>query len=534
MDRRSLLAISICFLIFVAWQKYYIEPRMPKPQAKQAVQTAPSTGATSQAPPAGSSASNPSLSAASPQDTATQVAPKNESVSTQIGDAVVGNGNRFFTGWNLKSYKLKVSPEAAAVDLKSVMNQDGALEFSFDDPAYAYLNQVRGNLSKTEKGALWTYEDSNVKLSREILSSESQAYLDLRVSAEFKAKAPSFAFLSVSSQARQDDPEQIDRQLVYYTLDSLESRQVDDISETAQVSSNVRYIGAADRYFVFTVLPQPPFEPKALIQPVANQGGRISLVFPVTGNSVSIPAKVYFGPKELNTLRSVDPALDHTVDLGFFTFVAYPLLKTLKWFYELVKNYGVAIILLTVLVKLLTFPLTYKSMKSMKKMANLQPQLVKLREKYANDKEALNREMMTLMRTQGYNPMAGCIPILIQMPVFFALYRVLYSSIELYQAPFALWIHDLSAKDPYYVTPVVLSLTMYIQQKLTPTTATDPMQAKMMQFMPLIFGLFMVTLPSGLTLYMLVNAITSIIQQIFMNKKLGMGHAAPAPVRAVK
>ncbi len=131
-----------------------------------------------------------------------------------------------------------------------------------------------------------------------------------------------------------------------------------------------------------------------------------------------------------------------------------------------------------------------------------------------------------MMRGQGYNPVAGCLPIIIQMPVFFALYRVLYSSIELYHAPFALWIHDLSYKDPFYVTPVLLSLTMYVQQKLTPNTATDPAQAKMMQFMPLIFGAFMLTLPSGLTLYMLVNAIVSIIQQIILNKKLGTGSVA--------
>jgi YidC/Oxa1 family membrane protein insertase len=155
-------------------------------------------------------------------------------------------------------------------------------------------------------------------------------------------------------------------------------------------------------------------------------------------------------------------------------------------------------------------------------MASLQPQLQKIRERYANDKEALNREMLNLMRNHGYNPMAGCLPMLIQMPVFFALYRVLYGSFELYRAPFGLWITDLSAKDPWYVTPVLLTAVMYFQQKLTPTTTTDPAQAKMIQWMPVIFGVFMLGLPSGLTLYMLTNAIVSIIQQIILNKKLGI------------
>jgi YidC/Oxa1 family membrane protein insertase len=167
----------------------------------------------------------------------------------------------------------------------------------------------------------------------------------------------------------------------------------------------------------------------------------------------------------------------------------------------------------------------------MKEMARLQPQLQKIREKYKDDREALNREMMILMRSHGYNPMAGCLPILIQMPIFFALYRVLYSSIDLYHAPFALWIHDLSAPDSIYVTPVLLSITMFIQQKLTPNTATDPMQAKMLQIMPLIFGAFMLTLPSGLTLYMLVNAIASIVQQVILNKKLDIRHPQPVPAR---
>jgi YidC/Oxa1 family membrane protein insertase len=216
----------------------------------------------------------------------------------------------------------------------------------------------------------------------------------------------------------------------------------------------------------------------------------------------------------------VEPTLDHVVDFGWFTVFAYPLIKVLKWLYQFVQNYGVAIILLTLLLKVLTYPLTYKSMKSMKNMAKLQPQLQKIRDKYKDDREALNREMLTLMKNHGYNPMAGCLPMLVQMPIFFALYRVLYSSIELYHAPFAFWIHDLSSRDPFYVTPVLLSLTMFVQQKLTPNTATDPAQAKMMQLMPLIFGAFMLTLPSGLTIYMLVNAIASIGQQMILNKKL--------------
>jgi YidC/Oxa1 family membrane protein insertase len=283
-------------------------------------------------------------------------------------------------------------------------------------------------------------------------------------------------------------------------------------------------VATQNRYFVFSLINNSPIEAKGLIQPMSAGAGRISLVYPITSNTVTIPLKAYFGPKSLPILRSVDPTLDHTVDFGWFTPIAYPLLSILRWFYQFVKNYGVAIILLTVLLKLVTYPLTYKSMKSMKQMARLQPELQKIRDRHQNDKEAQNRAVLEFMKGNGYNPAAGCLPMVIQMPIFFALYRVLYSSIELYHAPFALWIHDLSAHDPLYVTPVLMSITMFLQQKLSPSTATDPTQQKMMMMMPLIFGAFMLSLPAGLTLYMLVNALVSIIQQLIMNKKLNIGH----------
>jgi YidC/Oxa1 family membrane protein insertase len=243
-----------------------------------------------------------------------------------------------------------------------------------------------------------------------------------------------------------------------------------------------------------------------------------SLIYPVVGSAAKISTRYFYGPKDLSLLKQVGHRLEAAVDFGWFTFVAYPLLYCLKWFYKYVGNYGIAIILLTILVKILTYPLTFKSMKSMKEMQRIQPQLQKLREKYADDKEKLNREMMQLMKTNGYNPMSGCLPIFIQMPVFIALYNVLFGTIDLYGEPFFGWIQDLSAKDPYYVTPVLLSGMMFLQQKLTPNTSTDPTQQKMMMAMPVIFGVMMLWLPSGLTLYMLINSVTTIIQQLYMNR----------------
>jgi YidC/Oxa1 family membrane protein insertase len=530
MDRNTLLAVTLCFLIFMGWQKFYIEPHTLQENAVRQSLVAQTTPPNVAGVAQGSTLNNSTVSSQSHHSASEPEQIQRPSVKlpvrTGTGDALLGDAGSFFVGWNLKSYKLGISPQAAAVDIQAVTNQPGQVSLAFDDKNFEYLNNVQGTLSSTPQGALWTYEDKNVKLTREYLTSDQQPYVDLRINAEFKSKRPNYAFISLASQGIEKDPEAQDRQLVYFSDQKINRILIDkDTIEQANSALPAKYIGATNRYFVMAVVAQSPMEAKALVQPLGPKSGRISLVYPVTGNTITIPTRVYFGPKEINLLKQVDPTLDHTVDFGWFTYFAYFLLKALKWLYQFVQNYGVAIILLTVGLKIATYPLTYKSMKSMKKMAKLQPQLQKLREKYKDDKEALNREMLTMMKTQGYNPMAGCAPMLIQMPVFFALYRVLYSSVELYHAPFALWIQDLSTKDPYFVTPVLLAGTMFFQQKLTPNTMTDPAQKRMMQLMPLIFGAMMISLPAGLTIYMLVNALASIVQQLILNKKLD---AAPA------
>ena len=516
MDRKTLLALILCLIIPIAWQKFVLQDY---PQQTPVTQTAPQTQL--QQPETVSQGTSPSLNQqpkpSVPVKTSSRPA-KTVTLKTGTGDATIGDGQHFFVGWNLKSYKLGIAPQAAAVDMQSVTHQPGEVSLAFDQ--LGYLNDVQGNLSQTPNGAVWHYEDANIKLTREFSSTEAQPYVDVRVTAEFKSKRPNYAFVSLASQTFDKDPEAQDRNLIYFTKDSTERVTLTDVA-LKEVPTPVKYIAASNRYFLISAVASSSTLPNALVQPGPSQSaGKINMVYPISGNTLSIPLKVYFGPKELDILRKVDPTLDHTVDFGWFTVFAYPLLTFLKWLYQFFHNYGLAIIVLTVLLKVATYPLTYKSMKSMKKMAKMQPQLQRLREKHKDDKEALNREMLTLMKNGGYNPMAGCVPLLIQMPIFFALYRVLYSSIELYHAPFLFWIKDLSSHDPFYVTPVLLTGVMYVQQKLTPNTATDPAQAKMMQFMPVMFGAFMVSLPSGLTIYMLANALASVVQQLILNKKL--------------
>lgn len=227
---------------------------------------------------------------------------------------------------------------------------------------------------------------------------------------------------------------------------------------------------------------------------------------------------VYIGPKEPALLKAAGHQLDKVVEFGFFNLLAQPLFTVLTFFYGYFKNYGVAIILLTVLIKLIFWPLTHKSYSSMKSMQKLQPEMAKLRERFKNDKERLNKEMMALYKTHSVNPLGGCLPMLVQIPVFFALYKVLLGSIALRHADFAFWLTDLSAKDPYYITPLLMGASMFVQQKMTPTTA-DPMQAKIFMMMPIIFTFMFLNFPSGLVIYWLVNNLLTILQQYFIHRK---------------
>jgi YidC/Oxa1 family membrane protein insertase len=521
-------------MIYLGWQKFYLEPRLSHNQTThQTLGTGSSSTQTlssnTSTPP---TATPPKTATAVPATpTAAKKPVQTLSISTGTGNAVIANDSTFFKDWRLKSYKVGLAPEAAAVDMQSVTHENGEVQVGFDSTALGYTSSVQGNLTKTPSGAEWTYEDSKIKLSRTYITNEHQNYFDVVINAEFKGAKPNFAFVSMTLPEVADDPEERDRQFVYWTKDSLE-RITPKKAELKQVITPVKYVGITSRYFLMALVNQSPVEPKAVIQGKESGTPRISFQYAVSGKTISIPLRVYFGPKELDMLRSVEPTLDHTVDFGWFIIFAYPILKFLKFLYGFVNNYGVAIILLTLLLKFVTYPLTYKSMKNMKEMAKLQPQLQKLREKYKDDREALNREMLTVMRSHGANPMAGCLPMVIQMPIFFALYRVLYSSIDLYHAPFVGYIRDLSARDPYYITPILMSVLMYVQQKLTPNTATDPTQQKMVQFMPLIFGAFMFSLPAGLTLYMLANSVASIAQQLVLNKKLGITRNASPVVAA--
>ena len=245
---------------------------------------------------------------------------------------------------------------------------------------------------------------------------------------------------------------------------------------------------------------------------------RGEMVFDTINSYNVLDTHFVFAKKNYDTLEQLGDNLHLAVDFGIFGIIAVPLLRGLQFFYKYFPNYGIAIVLLTIIIRLLLFPLQYKSYASMKKMQKVQPELNKLKEKFKDDPQRMQKETMDLFKRAGANPLGGCFPLLLQMPVFFAFYRVLYGAVELIGAPFFGWIGDLSVKDPYYVLPVLMAIAMLLQTKLNPTAGTDPTQKKIMLFMPLIFGVIMKDLPSGLVLYILVSTIFGIIQQMFVYK----------------
>ena len=254
----------------------------------------------------------------------------------------------------------------------------------------------------------------------------------------------------------------------------------------------------------------------------------------VLSGAGSLEAEVFLGPKELGVLQHLCPGAEGLIDYGWFAILAKPLLAVLKWIQGGVGNWGVAIILITILIKIVLFPLTYKQLVSMKKMSLLQPKMdaIKLRwsDKVKKDPEArvkMNEEVMGLYKQEGVNPAGGCLPLLLQMPILFAFYQMLAKAIELRHAPFWLWIQDLSAKDPYYVTPILMTATMFIQQQMTPATG-DATQRKILGAMPLVFGFMFKDVPSGLVLYWLVQNVLTIGQQMLLDRFTDLGPAKGA------
>jgi len=285
-------------------------------------------------------------------------------------------------------------------------------------------------------------------------------------------------------------------------------------------NADVKWIGIENKYFLSALIPITKIPVSWRLNSPSKEEVVAVTRFAVSiapGETALYSYNTFMGPKKYDLLVSEKSGLEGAVEFGYFSFMAKPLLHVLNFMQSYVVNYGIAIIVLTIVIKLIFYPLTHHGLKSMNGMKKVQPQIAAIKERYKDDKARLNKEIMGLYKKYKINPVGGCLPMILQIPVFIALYEVLYVCIELRHAPFFLWIHDLSAQDPYYITPLIMGGSMFLQQKMTPT-AVDPTQAKMMLFMPVIFTVMFLKFPAGLVIYWLVNNILSIAQQYYINK----------------
>jgi YidC/Oxa1 family membrane protein insertase len=332
--------------------------------------------------------------------------------------------------------------------------------------------------------------------------------------------------------------------------EGLERWAADDLETPQNISGPVRWVGIESHYFLKAFLLDGEGSSVRLSSvaldtpPSLTEEGEtqepLALVEVAVEMSSAAPVAVFMGPKKYDLLATQGSDLQQVVDFGWFGVIARPLLALLLWIQSFVGNYGIAIILLTVLLRLVFLPLNHKAMVSMRRTQQLQPQMASIRAKYKGvsdleKRQKMNEEVMELYRREGVSPFGGCLPMLAQLPILFAFYRLLSVAVELRGAPFALWIQDLSKYDPYLVLPLLMGASMLVQQRMTPTAGVNPAQARMMRLMPVMFTVLFLYVPSGLVLYWLVNNVLGIAQQVYVNKRImGAPAAKSAPKKGKK
>ena len=536
MDKKSILAIVLSLMVLYIYQAFFVKPipqEQPAP-ARNGATVVEKTGG--DAPAAQTSAGRTNIISLQQK---TELEYKEIPIETEEYIAVFTTRGAALKSFKLKKYRETIDKNSALVELVNVKTgmpcpltlsfagsdfdipDDAIYEVKTDPSDFKHVADAQRltftleypgavEIEKTYRFHPGKYDfDLEVKVNNLSRNTLNQiAGLNWRQFVDPQTKTDSYGH---------DGP-------ISLVAKNIEREEVKKMTASKTLGPDVSWGGFESKYFIAAMIPQNPS--LASFSLTKDNLGMVSLnmtlpknVIP-PGQSGLINYSLYLGPKDYSTLKAQKAGLENSIDFGdWLKWLAMPLLITLKFLYNnVVPNYGVAIIILTTLIKIIFWPLGNKSYQSMKEMQKLQPKMVKLREKYKDDKARLSQEMMSLYKAHKVNPMGGCLPMIIQIPVFFGLYKTLLYAIELRHSPLIWWVQDLSAKDPYYVTPIIMGATMFIQQKMTPP-AGDPMQAKIMLFMPVIFTVMFLNFPSGLVIYWLFNNVISIGQQYYINKR---------------
>jgi YidC/Oxa1 family membrane protein insertase len=550
-SKRTFLAIFMSMAVLLGYQYFFAPPAQKPAEPPAIVVTEAATPAPAAAiAPVGQSA--PSAPQAMSPDPARPV--REIKVDTDLYAAVFSEAGGGLVSLQLKEYRESLAKDAGLKELVTMpAGVESPLVFVWDDgtttaPFFVadreYLAVAAGQ-GDGEKLTMRATLASGLEVTRTIVfqGDDYRMHLEVEVynpTATPQSGTPQMRLVSRPLSTGANTGAQFAGPAAF-AAGSLQQFKVDKLLEAPQaIRGQIDWVAYEDTYFMCGILPAPPAVGTAA-NLVATFGvsdtdkttivlsGAPEIIAP--NGRVTYQYTAYFGPKKIDILNDMGANLNRVVDFGWFDIIARPTLVLLNFLHGYVKNYGVAIILVTVFIKLLFWPIASKGMKSMKNMQKIQPKLTKIREKYKDDKERLNVEMMNLYKTYKINPLGGCLPMVLQIPVFFALYKVLLQAIELRHAPFMFWITDLSAPDrlflgfdlPYLHGLPVLTLlmggSMFLQQKMTPTSA-DPNQAKIMMFLPVVFTFMFLNFASGLVLYWFVNNLLAMLQQYIINKQV--------------
>lgn len=542
---RSILAIGLSVVFLVIWLKYANPPPEESTQTSTAQTAAPAAETKPPQAAAEDKTTPGKIEEKIASDPQAGIAVKTCTLKNNLVEIDLTSDGASATAWRMLGYNETVDKKGRPRNI--ISTAEGVpppLSVSFGNANFAFPSKTRFELtSADETKAVFVWKSPEVEIVKTISLNENSYLADVNIEIKNrkgtaltgrtallwggavmpKEQSGFFSFLK--------GPE--DRDAIVFYFNGKVTRKTSAAGEKQEETGTALWAGLENRYFIGTVIPRLAGNELSVLSGEKNldslKKGAVGLWDGIALPPFAVPAKdsttnsfsVYAGPKDIDKLKAVGVKLEESINYGWFTVIAIPILYLLKFFHGLIHNYGVAIILLTIFVKLLLHPINVKSLKSMKAMQTIQPKLKEIQQKYANDKQRINAETMQLFKSHKVNPMGGCLPMLLQLPIYIALYQVLWNSIELYHAPFFWFYRDLSAPDPYLVSPILLGIFMVAQQKLTPTTSTDPAQQKMMMIMPVMFTLFMLFLPSGLVLYILVNTVMSVTQQYMYNHGIG-------------
>jgi YidC/Oxa1 family membrane protein insertase len=550
MQKQFLIAIVLSFLVIYGWQALFPPPRpTPAPPAVTSTDTAAGGGTASSV----GAAQTPPGTPAAVEAPAIEAGPEKDiQVENEHVRAVFSTKGAVLKSWQLKDYKDAAGHWMELVP-QSVPGAAQPFTLDVDDAATTatlhkavYKANSQGVKAGSEPTTLsFEYRDaSGLTARKDFIFTSSQPYV-VRFSADVSRNGsaltpvmrwgPALGTGVVNGGMSYGPPPQP----IFFRAGKVTRVAIKSIEQHRQEQGAFGFAGVDDHYFLAAVIstPQPiqvQYEPVSV--PVAGSDKPLQFIsWSVRDSAPFQNVDFFFGPKDLDVLQGLKkPDLVRAIDFGWFDFLVVPLLRALKWVNSYVGNYGWSIVVLTILINLAMFPLRHKSVVSMRKMQELQPQMKAIQDRYAKYKmtdparSKMNEEVMALYKQHGTNPAAGCVPMLLTLPVLIAFYAMLSVAIELRGAPFMGWIRDLSAADPWFVTPVIMGLTMFVQQRMTPSVG-DPVQQKMMMFMPIMFTAMLMRAPSGLVLYWTVSNLWGIGQQTLTNRLIG-----PAPQHNVR